>query len=222
MRSHDKLVFFRLRGDNGMSFDSVKFGRNQLCPCNSGKKYKKCCLLKPIFEGDEEVFKNRAAILLGRQRLLEKLNTDNMIVSPPVDSMPKISASILELAKDMLDFAKNKSQRKIAITAACVAWNMAVMAAKDTDTLHKGLNSFFSTCTEDDQDKEDFTYIISSMIEKKKLLSPHDIRLVVDFEIVDTRTYFSVNVASMLPTQDYKNQNVSKLLSENLQIPYDL
>ena len=25
----------------------VKVGRNQPCPCGSGKKYKKCCWLKP-------------------------------------------------------------------------------------------------------------------------------------------------------------------------------
>ncbi|MDQ3050669.1 MAG: SEC-C metal-binding domain-containing protein, partial [Bacteroidota bacterium] len=24
--------------------DSNKVGRNELCPCGSGKKYKKCCL----------------------------------------------------------------------------------------------------------------------------------------------------------------------------------
>jgi uncharacterized protein YecA (UPF0149 family) len=24
---------------------STKIGRNQPCPCNSGKKYKKCCLI---------------------------------------------------------------------------------------------------------------------------------------------------------------------------------
>jgi preprotein translocase subunit SecA len=26
--------------------DGQKVGRNDLCPCGSGKKYKKCCLLK--------------------------------------------------------------------------------------------------------------------------------------------------------------------------------
>ena len=25
---------------------NVKIGRNEKCPCGSGKKYKKCCLLK--------------------------------------------------------------------------------------------------------------------------------------------------------------------------------
>lgn len=210
-------------GDHNVSFDSVQLGRNELCPCSSGKKYKKCCLLNPMLEGGEKKSKNRAAALLGRQRLLEKLKSDNMIVSPPIDSMPKISASIIELAKDMLDFAKNKSQRKIAITTACVAWNMAVLATNE-DVLHDELNRFFATCAEE-RDQEDFTQLIFSMIEKKRLLFSDDIRLVVDFEIVDTRTYFSVNVASMLPTQDYKNQNTSKLLTKSLklhELPYDL
>jgi preprotein translocase subunit SecA len=28
------------------TLDGQKVGRNDLCPCGSGKKYKKCCLLK--------------------------------------------------------------------------------------------------------------------------------------------------------------------------------
>lgn len=171
-----------------------------------------------MLESGEEKSKNRATALLGRQRLLEKLKGNNMIVSPPIDSMPKISASIIELAKDMLDFAKNKSQRKTAITAACVAWNMAVLATNE-DALHDELNRFFATYVEE-RDQKTFTQLIFSMIEKKKSLFPGDIRLVVDFEIVDTRTYFSVNVASMLPTQDYKN--TYKLHSKNLELPYNL
>src|SRR5579863_4888736 len=106
-------------------------GRNELCPCNSGKKYKKCCLLSPMIEDGEKKSEKRTAALLGRKRLLEKLESDNIIVSSPIDSMPKISTSILELAQDMLDFAKNKSQRKIAITGACIAWNMAVLASDE-------------------------------------------------------------------------------------------
>lgn len=97
---------------------------------------------------------------------------------------------------------------------------MAVLATNE-DALHNELNRFFATCVEE-RDQEDLTQLIFSMIEKKKLLFPGDIRLVVDFEIVDTKTYFSVNVASMLPTQDYKNQNTSKLLSKSLELPYNL
>lgn len=32
-----------------------KIGRNDLCPCGSGKKYKHCCLKTAEYEGYEEV-----------------------------------------------------------------------------------------------------------------------------------------------------------------------
>ncbi len=30
----------------GYGSGAMKIGRNEPCPCGSGKKYKKCCLLK--------------------------------------------------------------------------------------------------------------------------------------------------------------------------------
>lgn len=35
-----------LRRKRGLKIESKKIGRNELCPCGSGKKYKKCCFLK--------------------------------------------------------------------------------------------------------------------------------------------------------------------------------
>lgn len=35
-----------LRCKRGIKLESKKIGRNELCPCGSGKKYKRCCLLK--------------------------------------------------------------------------------------------------------------------------------------------------------------------------------
>jgi hypothetical protein len=32
----------------------TKIGRNQPCPCGSGKKYKKCCLNKPKLDSLSE------------------------------------------------------------------------------------------------------------------------------------------------------------------------
>lgn len=184
-------------GDYKVSFDSVKLKRNELCPCDSGKKYKKCCLINPNYEGNEEIPEDRAATLLGRKRLSDKLKSENLTLSPPIDSMPKISGCILELAQDLLEFTKNKSQRKKAVTAACVAWNIAVAADND-DSLQHGLNDFLASTAQDQQDQDDFRKILSSLIMKKKLLFPDDMRLVVDFEVVDTKSYFSVNVAAML------------------------
>ena len=180
-----------------MSFDSVKLKRNELCPCDSGKKYKKCCLVNSKLtnaETDEE----RAINLKGRKRLLNKMQNENIILHEAPDSMLKISDAIIQLAKDMLDSAKNKSERKTAIIAACVAWNIEALAT-DEDSLKNELNLFFATCVEDEKDQDGFTQIILSMIAKKKLLFPDEMRLVEDFEIIDTKSYFSVNVASRLP-----------------------
>jgi hypothetical protein len=180
-----------------VSFDSVKLGRNELCPCDSGKKYKKCCLINPQYEANEEIPQDRVATLVGKKRLAEKITNRGAILSPPVDSMPKISGCILELAQDLLEFTKNKSQRKKAITAACVAWNIAVSVDSE-ESLQNGLNDFLASTGQDQQDQDDFREILSSLIMKKNLLFPDDMRLVVDFEVVDTKSYFSVNVAAML------------------------
>src|SRR3990167_4575431 len=159
-------------GDYKVSFDSVKLKRNELCPCDSGKKYKKCCLVNAK-NGDEETAEERAINLKGQKRLLNKMQNENIILHQASDSMLKISA-------------------------ACVAWNIEALAT-DEDSLNNELNLFFATCVEDKESQDGFTQIILSMIEKKKLLFPDEIRLVEDFEIIDTKSYFSVNVASRLP-----------------------
>jgi hypothetical protein len=56
-----------------------KIGRNQPCPCGSGLKYKKCCILKEAEEGatkkvvqvslNDEVVKIQQAVVEGRQEV---------------------------------------------------------------------------------------------------------------------------------------------------------
>lgn len=38
-----------------MKFTKTKIGRNDLCPCGSGKKYKKCCLRKPRVSNSQDL-----------------------------------------------------------------------------------------------------------------------------------------------------------------------
>src|SRR5688572_168525 len=64
----------------------MKIGRNQLCPCGSGKKYKRCCINKPeptpgrvnvvTFLTHEEVFPNEIGSL--------STNLQNL---PPIDTI---------------------------------------------------------------------------------------------------------------------------------------
>ena len=46
------------RGSVPYRVENVKPGRNEQCPCGSGKKYKKCCLLKGEIANAEEDIKN--------------------------------------------------------------------------------------------------------------------------------------------------------------------
>ena len=45
MRKHD------VHGDSGVHFE--KLGRNDLCPCGSGKRFKKCCLRSGRLDGSD-------------------------------------------------------------------------------------------------------------------------------------------------------------------------
>lgn len=39
----------------------TKIGRNDLCPCGSGKKYKKCCIEKGIYDINDVKLNDNAA-----------------------------------------------------------------------------------------------------------------------------------------------------------------
>jgi len=43
-----------------------KVGRNEPCPCGSGKKFKKCCLNPPVKKRKIEVFRNGEWVMIGR------------------------------------------------------------------------------------------------------------------------------------------------------------
>lgn len=187
-----------------MSFNSIKIGRNDLCLCGSEKKYKRCCLQTPSYKNDIKTIEQQTAALKGRKRLETKLQHENLVLVSSTDKMLKISDAIIQIAREILDRAKNKSQRKTAIETACIAWNISIMA-KDEESLQNELNRLMSNISDDKQYQDDFTHIILSMVEKKKLLFPDETRLVADFEIVDTKNYFSVNVASALPTKMEEN-----------------
>ena len=49
---------------------SIKFGRNEPCPCGSGAKHKKCCLGKKLF------FKPEVAKALGIGEKTEEENSE--------------------------------------------------------------------------------------------------------------------------------------------------
>lgn len=61
----------------------IKIGRNELCPCGSGKKYKKCCALKkgqPDPDNVEAYYKNKFDIRLKKPEDIEKIRVAGDLV----------------------------------------------------------------------------------------------------------------------------------------------
>ncbi len=88
----------------------AKIGRNDPCPCGSGKKYKKCCLQKDLAastpkvmtaSGEEASFHQARYDLLDREKVLERLNQapDFDAETPEQDQTAEIGFAWLEVGE---------------------------------------------------------------------------------------------------------------------------
>ena len=80
-----------------------KIGRNETCPCNSGKKYKKCCQSKDA--------------IASRERQINQQTSQNDFASEtdPYENLDSDSNSVVDLANNgFLDKAE-KAARKLLI-----------------------------------------------------------------------------------------------------------
>nr|WP_308567842.1 SEC-C metal-binding domain-containing protein [uncultured Eubacterium sp.] len=62
----------------------MKIGRNESCPCGSGKKYKKCCLDK----SDEQ--RLAEAVLRSSENLKKKHILSNVYIQTKMSAMKKL------------------------------------------------------------------------------------------------------------------------------------
>lgn len=113
----------------------------------------------------------------------------------PGEAEVKMSAVILDLAEDLLNLAKNKSQYQKAITVACLAWNLAVMF--NTEQQKEKLEQFIKDmCIDDLQDQQDMRDVVFSIIQKKNYYYPDVDRIIIDHELIGSKNNFHLNVVS--------------------------
>ena len=55
VNASDYINYLRMMRKKSLVREYAKIGRNELCPCGSGKKYKYCCLKTEKFEQLKEV-----------------------------------------------------------------------------------------------------------------------------------------------------------------------
>lgn len=77
-----------------------KVGRNELCPCGSGKKYKKCCMVKQVKQLSPKGFQ------VCFKKLVQDAGGSIDITCEDLDSMPKDEALVIShnAEKDLFHF----------------------------------------------------------------------------------------------------------------------
>ncbi len=169
----------------------MKISRNDFCPCESGLKYKKCCL--NVYEKNVSDKKNENKSLSVFKKRVANRFDNKFILSDNESQKIKMSAVILEFADEILDQAQTKSQRESAVSIACVAWNMALLGSNASESAKEDI---FKKFADSNQEIEDIDNILSFLIRKKLNKYPHVNRFVVDYQYTEVNGDRRLNVAS--------------------------
>jgi hypothetical protein len=162
-----------------------KIGRNEACPCGSGKKYKKCCLWQSIYCEPTSATKT--------------LDEDEVDEEEHLGES-KMSAIILDYAKDMLALASSKRDQETAIMLAIAAWNLSMFKESDRD---KALASLFKEMKikEDSDVFNDMSHLIQTLICMKQQDYPDINRFIVGHDLVISKNEIRLNVVSTIFNQ---------------------
>lgn len=181
-----------------MKADAIKLGRNDVCSCGSGQKYKRCCLTAGYTVLRENSSIPETVIQNNMHRMKSGVqDMDERFVMHEGELKIKMSETILHLADNLLKIAKNYSEYKNIIGIVCIAWNLAI--AKN-DEKQEMLETFLNKV--DDQAKEDTRNILLALIEKKELLYPHINRFILSYDLIGNKQNFHLNVVSTVPKEE--------------------
>ena len=142
-------------------------GRNQPCPCGSGKKYKKCCYGK-----------NKISKILLSNGLGKNLPEGAIVTENP--QKEKISEILLEFAEPLTDVCEGDRAFCNALQLSAIAWNSSFFSLKERNKLiDDGIDKYI----DNHNDREITKEILSMMLERKKKNFSHIKMFIVDFQI---------------------------------------
>ncbi len=178
---------------------SKKIGRNDLCPCGSGKKYKKCCInLEKENNINNTKQKRRENRLDFKHNLLNTFKHEkrNVMLSEDNPELLKMSEVILEFIKEFLDTAQDDLEEKNAIALGCAAWNLALI--KNEKERQKNIKDLYQAMGLPKESMADFEETIHYLIDKK-LNEYADIeRFIIDFQIRNNYGQIDLDIASTI------------------------
>lgn len=155
----------------------AKIGRNEACPCGSGKKYKKCCWNQ---EETQLIEKSKESVL-SRNSF-----SNNKIIINNSDDFPflKMSRIIREYAEELIEQCKSFAQKEYMIGLAVIAWNGALLEGEE---LEHYIGSFVKKFANSRQKEQELRDILDTMILKKKIEYPDINRQIIDFNFINTK-----------------------------------
>lgn len=137
-------------------------GRSAPCPCGSGKKYKKCCLLK-----------NKKGYVSDY-----RVSGQATLNAPPI----KISGAIIKLAEPLLKKYQQQHRIIVLIDLAIIAWNISLIPEdKREDTGEKLIEHF-----PEEIDLADIATIVEQvdhLVERKNKLFPNIRHVIIDHKL---------------------------------------
>jgi len=190
-----------------------KLGRNEVCHCGSGAKYKRCCLSSDASRPQDTQRTNKIVQLKSAKRLRNRVKHNvegSIILQGEIDGI-KMSEVIIDLADFLLKVAHTKARTEAAIAITCTAWNIAVVGIEKSQTY---LDAYFNKI-DDPVHQQDTLDIIIALIKRKLAYYPDINRIILDYELVDTSNHLHLNVVSTVPEDSLakleKEQNAQLL-----------
>lgn len=187
----------------------VKIGRNAPCPCLSGKKYKKCCMLKPDLPhngtslataGGKQLAQTDDISQREMSRLLERAQQKGLVheaVSLEPSPYGKMSGVLLEFLDPLMDPNFSDDQYQSLIALGALAWNMSLITAAQPLEREQLFAMIKAKVAMPDSEHEDMLIeTVTWLMQRKQDFYAHIERLIVEFEVVKTDDGLRVNVIS--------------------------
>ena len=147
-----------------------KIGRNEPCPCGSGKKYKKCCYQKDYISNEIPLSLSKS---FGRN-----LPKDAVITTSP--QKEKMSEVLLEFAEPLTAACEDDKSFYNALQISAIAWNASFFPPKERDkTTNESIDEYISDKNERETTKE----ILLKMVKRKEQDFPDIKRMIIDFQV---------------------------------------
>lgn len=145
----------------------ARIGRNQPCPCGSGKKYKKCCYEK-----------NNISKILLSNGFGKNLPKEAVITTNP--QKEKMSEVLLEFAEPLTDECEDDKAFYNVLQISAIAWNSSFFSPKERNKL---IDESINKHINDNSGREIAKEILSKMLERKEKNFPNIKRIIIDLQI---------------------------------------